>query len=250
MLITCTDINTDTAMRCNEGYMFSYKCNFPSHQRIPGCALQGPASRPRSGRRLLSCSWNLESLEASGQGGGWFTDSWVEILEDGYFHQRKEVTCTGVRGGQFRSETFLLLVLPGGLLASVKAVVSTGWQRLTTPAQTPKVLCQQIWDFWPVGPQRGRATFGTAAAAMVLQSHLERSLTFHHPRKHTSDKLSITYDRFCKTDFVKFVQVLESRHCERPAVCELMIFERRHCCAFLSETVAVVLGHYCCSAVI
>ena len=60
MLITCTDINTDTAMRCNEGYMFSYKCNFPSHQRIPGCALQGPASRPRSGRRLLSCSWNLE----------------------------------------------------------------------------------------------------------------------------------------------------------------------------------------------
>ena len=71
-----------------------------------------------------------------------------------------------------------------------------------------------------------------------------------NPRKHTSDKLSITYDRFCKTDFVKFVQVLESRHCERPAVCELMIFERRHCCAFLSETVAVVLGHYCCSAVI
>ena len=195
-------------------------------------------------------AWNLESLEASGQGGGWFTDSWVEILEDGYFHQRKEVTCTGVRGGQFRSETFLLLVLPGGLLASVKAVVSTGWQRLTTPAQRSKVLCQQIWDFWPVGPQRGRATFGTAAAAMVLQSHLERSLTSHHPRKHTSDKLSITYDRFCKTDFVKFVPVLESRHCERPAVCELMIFERRHCCAFLSETVAVVLGHCCCSAVI
>ena len=242
MLITCTDINTDTAMRCNEGYMFSYKCNFPSHQRIPGCVLQGPASRPRSGRRLLSCSWNLESLEASGQGGGWFTDSWVEILEDGYFHQRKEV-----RGGQFRSETFLLLVLPGGLLASVKAVVSTGRQRLTTPAQTPKVLCQQIWDFWPVGPQRGRATFGTAAAAMVLQSHLERSLT-HANTPLTSSQLRTT-------DFAKlilsnwFVQVLESRHCERPAVCELMIFERRHCCAFLSETVAVVLGHYCCSAV-
>ena len=26
-----------------------------------------------------------------------------------------------------------------------------------------------------------------------------------NPRKHTSDKLSITYDRFCKTDFVKLI---------------------------------------------
>ena len=163
-------------------------------------------------------------------------------MEDGYFHQRKEVTCTGVRGGQFRSETFLLLVLPGGLLASVKAVVSTGRQPKDQKYYATKSGTFDQWGLSAVGPL-------LAPPLLLWCCSLTWKPLGNHPRKHTSDKLSITYDRFCKTDFVKFVQVLESRHCERPAVCELMIFERRHCCAFLSETVAVVLGHYCCSAV-
>ena len=50
-----------------------------------------------------------------------------------------------------------------------------------------------------MGPQRGRATFGTAAggAAMVLQSHLERSLT-HANTPLTSSQLRTT-------DFAKLI---------------------------------------------